>query len=194
MPSSRRSTPPRRFIAYLATSADGFIARPNGAVDWLDRPHPKGAYGMPAFVRGVDTLVMGRGTFEVGKRLGQAIWPGKRNIIVSRTLRTKDVPSEAELWRRGVRPLAKRLRAERDRKNVWLFGGAALFAGFLDVGELDELVLHVVPVLIGQGIPLLAPKRRTAELVLVHSRRFSDGVVRLSYRPRRRRVAARSRS
>ena len=173
----------RKFIAYLATSADGFIARKDGGFDFLDRPMPKGAYGMPAFVRTVDTLVMGRGTYEVGKKHGQPIWPGKRNIIVSRTL--DDVVEGAELWRGGVRRLAKKLRGEPDGGNVWLFGGAKLFAGFLDAGELDQLIVHVVPVLIGEGIPLLAPKKRTAELTLNATKRYSDGVVMLDYAVRR---------
>jgi dihydrofolate reductase len=55
---------PRKFIAYLAISADGFIARKDGSVDWLDRPHPKGAYGMPAFLKSIDTIVWGRKTYD----------------------------------------------------------------------------------------------------------------------------------
>jgi dihydrofolate reductase len=168
----------RRIIAYLATSVDGFIARPNGAVDWLDRPQPKGGYGMAKFMRGVDTLVMGRATYEVGKKLGQPIWPGKRNIIVSRTLAA--VP-DAEMWRASVSRLAKRLRAEPNGGNVWLLGGAKLFAGFLDANELDDLIVHVVPVVIGEGIPLFTPKKRTRELTLRATKRFSDGIVRLDY-------------
>ena len=55
----------RKIIAYLATSADGFIARPDGDVGWLDRPRPPGNYGMGAFIRSVDTVVMGRTTFDL---------------------------------------------------------------------------------------------------------------------------------
>ena len=169
----------RRMIAYLAISLDGFIARPDGGVDWLDRPQPKGAYGMGAFVRSIDTVVMGRGTYEIGKKLGQPTFPGKRNIIVSKTL--DEAPKGAELWRSSVSRLAKRLRAEESDAHVWVFGGAKLFAGFLDAKELDELILHVMPVAIGEGIPLFAPKKRTAEMTLRSSKAFSDGVVRLDY-------------
>ena len=81
----------RKIIAYLATSADGFIARPDGDVAWLDRPRPSDEYGMPAFLRSVDTVVMGRVTWEAGQKLGGAVVEGKRNIILSRTLPFHDL-------------------------------------------------------------------------------------------------------
>src|SRR6185369_4454284 len=76
--------------------------------------------------------------------------------------------------------LAQRLRAEKGR-NVWLMGGADVFGAFLSAGALDELVIHIVPVLIGTGIPLLDPSARHTELKLKSTRRFADGVVRLHY-------------
>ena len=82
----------RKIIAYLATSADGFIARPDGDVAWLDRPRPPDEYGMPAFLKSVDTVVMGRTTWETGQKLGGAIVDGKRNIVLSRTLPAFAVP------------------------------------------------------------------------------------------------------
>lgn len=168
----------RKIIAYLATSADGFIARPDGAVDWLDRPWPKGAYGMPRFLASVDTIVMGRKTYDFGRAHGGVATPGKRSIVLSRSLRPEEVEG-AEL-RRSVSRLARQLRAEPG-KHVWLLGGAEIFGAFLDAGELDELMINVVPVLIGEGMPLLNPKRRTRALRLRSSQRFVDGVVRLTY-------------
>jgi len=168
----------RKIIAYLATSADGFIGRSDGAVDWLDRPWPKGAYGMPRFMASVDTVVMGRKTYDFGRAHGTVGVPGKRTIVLSRSLRAEEVEG-AELWR-SVPRLAKELRAGKG-KHVWVMGGAEIFGAFLDAGELDELILNVVPVLIGEGIPLLGPKRRTRELRLRSTRRFVDGVVRLHY-------------
>jgi dihydrofolate reductase len=60
-------------------------------------------------------------------------------------------------------------------------GGAGLFASFLDARQLDELILHIIPTVIGEGIPLFAPAKRTVEMTLLSSRRFADGVVRLHY-------------
>jgi dihydrofolate reductase len=169
----------RKIIAYLATSADGFIARPDGDVAWLDRPRPSDEYGMPAFLRSVDTVVMGRVTWEAGQKLGGAIVEGKRNIILSRTLPFHAAPG-AIVENIDPSDLAQRLRAEKGR-NVWLMGGADVFGAFLSAGALDELVIHIVPVLIGTGIPLLDPSARHTELKLKSTRRFADGVVRLHY-------------
>ena len=77
----------RKIIVYIAASADGFIARPDGDVAWLDRPDAAGDYGMKAFYKTIDTVVMGRKTWSVGKRLGQASFPGVTNYVFSRTPR-----------------------------------------------------------------------------------------------------------
>jgi dihydrofolate reductase len=175
----REARTPRRIIAYLATSADGYIARPDGSVDWLDRPWPKGNYGMGAFLRSIDTVVYGRKTFDLGKGLGAPFMPGVRTIVVSRTLRAEDVP-DAELVRGDIAGAAARWKSEPG-KNIWLMGGAELFGSFLDAGALDELTVHVVPVLIGSGIPLLRAERQTTEMRLVSTRAYPDGVVRLHY-------------
>ena len=169
----------RKLIAYLATSADGFIARPDGDVAWLDRPRPADDYGMSTFLRTVDTVVMGRMTWEAGQKLGGAAVEGKRNIVLSRTLPSYGCPGATV---ENVEPaaFAEKLRSEKGR-NVWLMGGADVFGSFLDVGALDELIIHVVPVLIGTGITLLDAAPRETELTLKSTRRFADGVVRLHY-------------
>lgn len=169
----------RKIIAYLATSADGFIARPNGDVAWLDRPRPPDEYGMPGFLGSVDTIIMGRGTWETGQRLGGALAEGKRNIVLSRTMPSYAIPG-ATVENVGAGDLAERLRGEKG-KNVWLMGGAEVFGSFLSAGAIDELIIHVVPVLIGTGIPLLDATPRKVELELKSTRKFSDGVVRLHY-------------
>lgn len=169
----------RKIIAYLATSADGFIARPDGDVAWLDRPRPRGNYGMGAFMKSVDTLVMGRATYDVGKKLGPIALPGMKTIILSRSL-APEGENGAVVESGDASDLAARWRAQ-EGKDIWLMGGAVVFGEFLDAGVLDELIIHVVPVLIGAGIPLLDPKPRTTELKLLSSRKFPDGVVQLRY-------------
>ncbi len=67
-------------------------------------------------------------------------------------------------------------------KDVWLVGGGELIAGFLDEQQIDEFIIHVIPILIGEGIPLIQPRHRSVQLGLLSSRRYSDGVVRLHYR------------
>lgn len=172
-------------MAYLATSADGFIARRDGSVDWLDRPRAKGDYGMRAFYRSIDTIVFGRKTYEVALGFqkkgipGSAFDPKVANYVFSRKPPRRPTPGVSFVTG-SVGDFVRRRRAEPG-KDVWLMGGGGLFASFLDAGALDELVIHVVPVLIGEGIPLLAPGRRTVSLRLLSSKSFSDGVVRLRY-------------
>ena len=145
----------RKIIAYLATSADGFIARPDGDVAWLDKASAEDGYGIAAYLRSVDTIVMGRKTWDIGQKLGGSVVEGKRNIILSRTLPFHAIPGATV---ESIEPaeLAARLRSEKGN-NVWLMGGAEVFGSFLSAGALDEIIIHVVPVLIGTGIPLLDP-------------------------------------
>ena len=173
---------PRRFIAYAATSADGFLARPDGDYAWLEQAAgaPE-AYGAAEFFESIDTVVYGRKTWEIAAAAGQAAVPGMRNYLVSSTV--TDAPG-FEIVRGDVPAFARRLRAESG-KDVWLMGGGELYAAFLDAGELDEFYLHVVPILIGEGIPLVAPRHRTVLLALAETRAFPDGVVRMRWTVRR---------
>jgi dihydrofolate reductase len=169
----------RKVIAYLAISADGFIARPNGDVEWLDRPRTAGDYGMSEFYRSIDTVLMGRKTWAVGRKLGQAAYPGKANYVFSRSRRHRPDP-RITFVHRPIGAFLRELRAQPG-KHIWLVGGAKLFGAVLDAWQLDELIIHVVPTLIGTGIPLFAPRHRRVPLHLVRCRTFRDGVVRLHY-------------
>ncbi len=83
-----------------------------------------------------------------------------------------------------LEPFVERLRA-KPGKRIWMMGGAGLIASFLDAGHLDEFDIHVIPVLIGEGIPLVAPRHRDIQLNLRHSQTYADGVVRLQYEVQR---------
>jgi dihydrofolate reductase len=178
----------RKLIAYLATSADGFIARANGGVDWLDRPRPRGNYGMDSFFRSIDTVVWGRKTYEWALRFmgGKGVSYGKqmKNYVFSHHPPRKH-PPDVEFVREPLRKFIRRLRQSAG-KNVWLMGGGGLWGSLLDAGEIDEFVIHVIPVFIGEGIPLLSPRRRTVALRLLSAKRFPDGVVRNHYAVLRR--------
>jgi dihydrofolate reductase len=169
----------RKVIVYVASSADGFIARPDGDVGWLDRPWPKGEYGMPEFYASVDTVLMGRKTWEIGRKLGTASYVGKKNYVFSRTPQeeTENITFVSESPVEFVR----RLCAESGT-DIWLVGGAELIAELLDGHVVDEFMIHVVPVFIGEGIPLIAPRHRNIELELASTQAFEDGVVLLHYR------------
>src|SRR5215469_10223737 len=79
-----------------------------------------------------------------------------------------------------VKTFARRLSAQPG-KHIWMMGGGGIIASFLDAGEIDEFDIHVMPVLIGKGIPLIAPRHRDIPLRLSLARKYADGVVRLRY-------------
>lgn len=164
----------RRIITYIAVSADGYIARADGSVEWLNRPRPRDNYGMGAFLRGIDTVVWGRKTWR-----GQGFGPGIANLVFSRRT-PPGVRGQAEFLDQPVAQFARDLR-RRNGKNIWIMGGAGIIASFLDAQEVDEFIIHVVPVFIGEGLPLLTPRHRLVPLTLRSSRRYADGVVRLHY-------------
>ena len=172
----------RKVIVHIATSADGYIARPDGDIDWLtSRPAPKGFYGMGAFVRSIDTKLIGRKTYEMSLRLGATFDAKTHTVVFSRRAPPPGAPSAVEFVSGEIAPFVRRLR-EEPGKDIWLMGGGELIASFLDARAIDEFVISVVPVFIGDGIPLIARRHRHERLELLSSERFDDGVVQLHYR------------
>jgi len=180
----------RKIIVYVATSADGYIARRDGGVDWLDRPRTAGDYGIGAFYRSIDTILWGRKTYDMALGFqkkgikGASFDPKVANYVFSRRPPRSKQPV-VEFVTEPIPTFAKRLRMSPG-KNIWMMGGAGLIASFLDAGQIDEFIIHVIPTFIGEGIPLIAPRHRTVPLVLRSCRRYSDGVVRLHYAVNRR--------
>ena len=171
----------RKIIVHIAASTDGYIARPDGDLEWLtSRPTPKGFYGMNAFMKTIDTLMMGRLTYEAGLRLGGKFDPGSPTFVFSRHAPPEDVPAGVEFVSDAIGPFVERLR-ERPGKDIWLMGGGDLIASFLDAGAIDEFVVSVVPVFIGDGIPLIARRPRLTQLKLHSVERFDDGLAQLHY-------------
>ena len=172
----------RSVIVHIATSADGYIARPDGDLEWLtSRPAPKGFYGMNTFMRSIDTKLLGRKTYDVSLRMGAKFDSNSRNIVFSRQTPPAHPPSGVEFVNGAIGPFVGRLR-EQPGKDIWLMGGGELIASFLDEQAIEDLVVSVVPVFIGDGIPLIARRHRHVPLDLQSVERFEDGVVQLRYR------------
>jgi dihydrofolate reductase len=180
----------RKIIVYIATSADGFIARRDGSVDWLDRPRPKGNYGMGAFYKSIDTILWGRKTCDTAldsqKKgvAGTAFDTKLKNYVFTRSLPQSPALGGLEFVSEPIKAFATHLR-EKKGKDIWMMGGAGIIASFLDEGEIDEFMIFVIPTLIGEGIPLIAPRRRTLPLTLISCTKFIDGVVKLHYAVRK---------
>ena len=176
----------RKIIVYIATSADGFIARADGSVDWLERPRSKGNYGMGAFSHSIDTILWGRKTCDVAldfqkKGVSKSAFDTKvKNYIFTRGPLPSVAPAGTEFVNESIKTFTKRLR-EQKGKDVWMMGGAGIIASFLDAGEIDEFMIHVIPTFIGEGIPLMSAAHRTVQLKLISCKKFQDGVVKLRY-------------
>lgn len=180
----------RKIIVYIATSAEGFIARGDGSVDWLDRPRSKGDYGMGEFYKSIDTVLWGRKTCDMAMEFQKKGVPGSafdtrvKNYVFTRGPLPSTAPAGVEFVNEPISEFTNRFRKTKG-KNIWMMGGSGIIASFLDEGQVDEFMIHVIPTFIGEGIPLIAPGRRMVALRLISSTRFPDGVVKLHYAVRK---------
>lgn len=179
------AVPQRKIIVNIATSADGYVARPDGGLDWLtERPAPKGFYGLPEFERSTDAKILGRKTFDRSLELGARFGGKTVHYVFSRRPAPASVPAGVRFVTEPIAAFAERIRKQAG-KNLWMMGGGEIIASFLDVDAIDEFILTVVPVFIGEGIPLLAPRHRQVTLRLLGVQQFPDGVVQLHYEVQR---------
>ena len=136
---------------------------------------------MNAFMKSIDTKVLGRKTYEVSLGMGAQFDAKTRTIVFSRHVPAADAPAGVEFVNDAIRPFVSRLR-EQPGKDIWLMGGGEIIASFLDEEAIDEFVISVAPVFIGEGIPLIARRHRHVRLELLSTERFEDGLVQLRYR------------
>ena len=180
--------PKRKIIVNIATSADGYVARTDGNLDWLTRrPAPKGFYGLPKFSHSIDAKILGRKTFDMSVKMGASFSADNVHYVFSRRPRPASVAPAVQFVTESIRAFADRLRKQAG-KNIWMMGGGEIIGSFLDEDAIDEFIITVVPTFIGEGIPLIAPRHREVPLRLVSLRRFPDGVVQLHYGVQRPRV------
>jgi dihydrofolate reductase len=180
--------PKRKIIVNIATSADGFIARNDGNLDWLtNREAPKGFYGLPEFSRSVDAKILGRKTYDISLKLGASFGAKDTHYVFSRRSVPASFPSGVQFVTEPIRPFAERVRKQAG-KNIWMMGGGEIIGAFLDEDAIDEFIISVVPTFIGEGVPLIAPRHREIPLKLLSSKKFPDGVIQIHYQVQRSRI------
>jgi dihydrofolate reductase len=167
----------RKVILGVGISLDGYIARPNGAVDFLFMPKDY-LPSMAAFMKRIDTAIMGRKTYDVARKMG-----GSFGEMQSYVFSRKSPAGE----RNGVTFLKKTPAAfmaevrKRPGKDIWLMGGGELARNFLKADLVDELYLGIVPVALGRGIPLFPSGFPQRDFKLVENKTFSRGLIALAY-------------
>ncbi len=168
----------RPVLYRVAASLDGCIAGPRGEVDWIVSDP---AVDFAGVYEAVDTVLLGRRTWELTRRPGAPPWPrGWQVFVFSRTLKAEEHPGVTIVSADAGARVAG-LRAASGRA-IWLFGGGGLFRSLLEARQVDLVELAVMPVLLGGGIPLLEAGLPPTGLALEDVQRYPSGLLRLRYR------------
>lgn len=162
---------------YIAISIDGYIARQDGGLDWLDRVGGFNEdYGFQKFLQSIDALIIGRKTYEVAVTVPDP-YPGKRVIVLSNSLQS--VRKDMELYRGEVSALLTKLHSE-GVKHIWVDGGATI-SQFLSSKAVDTMTLSVIPTILGSGIPLFHTMNTEISWRVISSQAYPSGLVQLKY-------------
>jgi len=163
----------RKVILFIATSLDGYIADENGQVDWLYHDQD---YGYKRFYDSVDTLIMGRKTYDQIKAFGA--WPYEKKktfVFTSKVLKDMNILTSKNSI------LKTKELIKNKGKDIWLVGGAQIIRVLLNENLINELRLFVQPIILGKGIPLFHNIKRNDHLKLKDIKKYSSGMVQLRY-------------
>lgn len=180
MQLSNDTTSNRKLILYIATSADGYIAKPGDDLRFLDIALKEGEdYGYGDFIAGVDTVILGRKTYDYVLQHVEIPHPDKKVFIITRTHRPER--GNATFYSGNISHLINGLKSEPG-KNIFCDGGAELVQVLLNENLLDEMIISIVPVMVGNGIKLFLDGRPEQRVELLSVKTFETGVVQLHYR------------
>jgi dihydrofolate reductase len=167
----------RRVLYRVTASLDGYIAGPHGEVDWIIHDP---AVDLGKVYESVDTVLLGRRTYELTRQPGAPAWPrGWQIYVFSRTLRPEEHPG-VTVVSDDAGPRVAALRAEPGQ-DIWLFGGGSLFRSLLVAKQVDLMEVAVMPVLLGVGIPLVEVGAPVTRLTLEDVQRYPSGLLGLRY-------------
>ena len=167
----------RKVCYRVAASLDGYIAGPNGEINWIVND-PSIDFG--ALTRQFGTMLVGRRTFEEMMKATNPPLMGMKMYVFSRTLPEKPAPKNATIVRENHTDFLRTLRAQPG-KDIWILGGGALFGSLLREGLVDNVEVAVMPVLLGGGVPLVSALPEFAKLQLESHKIYPTGIVSLSY-------------
>lgn len=170
----------RKLIVYIACSLDGYIAAPGDDLSFLETVAQEGEdYGYGAFVETVDTIIMGRKTYDWVLKHAPFSHTDKQVFIVTRTPRASH--ENIFFYTGRLRPLVEQLKSQTG-KHIFCDGGAEVVNALLLENLVDEFIISVIPVLLGKGIHLFKEGRSTQNLSLLSAKSFPSGLVQLHYK------------
>lgn len=173
----------RKLSLFIATSLDGYIAKPNDDLSFLKLVEKEGEdYGYADFTSTIDTLIIGRKTYDyVLKEIGSAHYDsGQKDVYV--ITRTERPPvGRTTFYTGSLTELVQRLKSESG-KNIYCDGGAEIINELLKDDLIDELIISIVPILLGNGTRLFKDDRPAQMLELLHTKTFDTGLTQLHYR------------
>jgi dihydrofolate reductase len=165
----------RKLILFIAASLDGFIATKNDSLDWLFKVEGEGDNGYSEFYETVDTILMGRRTYDwiMKHETGDFPYRNKECFVFSRS--ENEDNKNVKFVNDDIVDFTNKLKNE-DGKNIWIVGGGELLHSFFKGKLVDEFILTIAPTLIGKGIPLFKEDNYHLELSLKSIRRFNQFV------------------
>lgn len=166
----------RKIKLYIAASLDGKIARKNGSFDWLPDPTSED-YGYEDFYNSIDAIIMGYKTYEVCLSFGAWPYKGKKSYVFSRNPQKSCIP-EAELITENPAIFVQALK-QSEGKDIWLLGGGEIVALLHDADLIDEYIIAIIPIVLGEGIELFPNIKKQINLQLAKQKAFSSGLVML---------------
>ena len=173
----------RKLSLFIATSLDGYIAKPNDDLSFLKSVEKEGEdYGYAEFTANIDTIILGRKTYDyVLKQIGSSHYDnGKRNVfVITRT--EKPSIGTTTFYTGNLTELIQRLKSESG-KNIYCDGGAEIINELLKNDLIDEFIISIIPILVGDGIRLFKDGRPEQQLELLNTKTFDTGLTQLHYR------------
>lgn len=165
----------RKLVLFIASSLDGYIATENNSLEWLFNVEGEGDNGYSEFYQNVDTILMGRKTYDwlIKNVTGEFPYANKDCYVFTRSSDTNH--ENVKFINEDVIDFTNKLQ-KTEGKNIWLVGGGELIYSFIKEKLVDELIITIAPVLIGRGIPLFKQGDFELNLSLIRTRNFNQFV------------------
>lgn len=170
----------QKLVLFIAMSLDGYIAKPDGDISFLSLVEKEGEdYGYAKFIETVDNVILGRKTYDKILSMGFGLPYGDRNIIVL-TRNPHPVTDKITFYSGSISELISTMKS-KSGLNIYCDGGSETIHQLLQENLIDEMIVSIIPVLLGGGIPLFEKGFQEKDLQLVHTESFPKGLVQLHY-------------